>query len=109
MEFLSRELSSFSQSVKVKEKINRNSLFLLFRFGETNQLFNQLITHIVQSFENKYYHSQMMDFINQYPSSSQTQQLAIDQILLNVEWLNNGMAEYLDDAISAGDRRHTKK
>jgi hypothetical protein len=81
----------------------------VYRFGETNQLFNQLITHIVQSFENKYYYSQMINFINQYPSSTQNQQLAIDQILMNVEWLNDGLAEYLDDAISAGDRRHTKK
>jgi hypothetical protein len=51
----------------------------------------------------------MINFINQYPSSTQNQQLAIDQILMNVEWLNDGLAEYLDDAISAGDRRHTKK
>jgi len=51
----------------------------------------------------------MINFINEYPSSSQTQQLAIDQILINVDWLNNGSAEYLDDAISAGDRLKSKK
>jgi hypothetical protein len=51
----------------------------------------------------------MADFIDQYPSSSQTQQLALDQIYINVGWLDDGLAEYLDDAISAGDRRQTKK
>jgi len=51
----------------------------------------------------------MINFINQYPSSSQSQQLAIDQILINVNWLINGLAESLDDAISAGDKLKSKK
>jgi hypothetical protein len=51
----------------------------------------------------------MTNFINEYPSSSQNQRLAIDQILINVNWLTNGLAEYLDDAISAGDRLKSKK
>ena len=82
---------------------------IFYRYGETNQLFNQLILNIVHSFENRYYTSQMADFINQYPSSSLTQQLALDQIYINVGWLNDGLAEYLDDAISAGEKRQAKK
>lgn len=78
------------------------------RFGPSNHLFNQLIINLVQSFENKYFYSQMIDFVNQFPSSSQTQQLAMDQILINIKWLNDGLAEYLDDAISVADRLHSK-
>ncbi len=50
----------------------------------------------------------MTDFINQYPSASKSQQLAKDQILMNFEWLIDGMAEYLNDAISAGDRHNSE-
>ena len=50
----------------------------------------------------------MIDFINQYPSSSQSQQLAVDQILINFEWLIDGLAASLDNAISAGDRHSSK-
>lgn len=45
----------------------------------------------------------MLNFINQYPSPSQAQQLALDQILINFDWLINGMAKSLDDAISGAD------
>ena len=51
----------------------------------------------------------MVDFMNEYPSSSKNQQLAKDQILMNFEWLIDGMGESLDSAISAGDRRNSKK
>jgi hypothetical protein len=51
----------------------------------------------------------MINFVNQYPSSSANQQLALDQIQINVQWLSNGLAEYLDDAISVGDRINSKK
>ncbi|CAF0756114.1 unnamed protein product [Adineta steineri] len=82
---------------------------LLQRYGETNRLFNQLIVNIVQSFENEYYYFQMVNFINQYPSASKSQQLAKDQILMNFEWILDGMAESLDDAISAGDKLNSKQ
>jgi hypothetical protein len=50
----------------------------------------------------------MNDFIDQYPSSSKSQQLAVDQILMNFEWLIDGLAENLDNAISGGDRLNSK-
>jgi hypothetical protein len=46
----------------------------------------------------------MKNFIQQYPSSSPSQQLAVEQILMNFEWLVNGLAENLDNAIAGGDR-----
>ncbi|CAF0931516.1 unnamed protein product [Rotaria sordida] len=86
-----------------------NYLNLLHRFGRTNRLFNQLIANIAQSFENEYYYHEMIIFVNQNPSPSQFQQLAIDQILMNIEWLTNGMARSLDDAISGADKSGSKK
>ncbi|CAF1062451.1 unnamed protein product [Adineta ricciae] len=77
---------------------------LLATYGETNRLFNQLITNIVQTFENEYYYFQMQNFVSEFPSSSQYQKLASDQIIINFLWLLDGMAESLDGAVSAGDR-----
>lgn len=71
----------------------------LNRFGRTNPLFNQLILELVQSLENKYYRSQLTNFINQHPSSSPIRLLAMEQIELNIHWLTNGLAENLDGAI----------
>ncbi|CAF3111207.1 unnamed protein product [Rotaria sp. Silwood2] len=85
-----------------------NYLALLYRFGRTNRLFNQLIANIAQSFENSYYYHEMITFINQNPSPSQFQQLAVDQISMNFEWLINGMTKALDDAISAADKSGSK-
>jgi hypothetical protein len=51
----------------------------------------------------------MMSFIDQYPSSSQNQQLALDQISINFDWLINGMAEALDDAISSADKHNSEE
>ncbi|CAF1272210.1 unnamed protein product [Rotaria sp. Silwood1] len=82
---------------------------LLYRFGRTNRLFNQLIASIAQSFENKYYYQEMVTFINQNPSPTQFQQLAVDQIQMNFEWLVDGMAKSLDDAISVADKSGSKK
>ncbi|UJR37821.1 hypothetical protein I4U23_030511 [Adineta vaga] len=82
---------------------------LLATYGESNRLFNQLITNIVQSFENEYYYMEMMNFINEFPSLSKSQQLAKDQILINFIWLLDGMAEGLDAAISAGERIDLQK
>ena len=45
----------------------------------------------------------MMNFIQQYPSAFQSQPMAVDQILMNFEWLINGLAENLDDAIAGAD------
>lgn len=50
----------------------------------------------------------MLDFIQQYPSSSQSQQQALDQILMNFEWLIDGLAQDLDNAISGRDRTASK-
>jgi hypothetical protein len=41
-------------------------IYFAFRFGDTNLLFNQLITYIVQSFENEYYYSQVIKFYEYY-------------------------------------------
>ena len=90
-------------SIGKRISLDKNSKYpgILFRFGSTNHLFNQLLLDLVQSFENKYYESQLINFINQYPHSSSIQQLAIEQIRLNIHWVNDGLAEYLDDAITS--------
>ncbi|CAM4813065.1 unnamed protein product [Rotaria magnacalcarata] len=86
-----------------------NYMMLLDRFGTSNRLFNQLITNIAQSFENEYYYFEMINFVNQYPSSSHYQQLAIDQILVNFEWFIDGFADTLDKAISPVNKPVSKK
>jgi len=72
-----------------------------FSFGETNRLFNQLILNIVQSFENQFYYQQLKNFLNQYSIVTQYQQLALEQVEMNVKWLNNGKAEALNNAIAS--------
>ena len=74
---------------------------LSFSFGETNRLFNQLILNIVQSFENQFYYQQLKNFLNQYSIVTQYQQLALEQVEMNVKWLNNGKAEALNNAIAS--------
>lgn len=51
----------------------------------------------------------MVNFINDYPSPSKHQKLALDQIQMNYEWLNDGMARSLDDALSAVDHVKPEK
>ena len=45
----------------------------------------------------------MMNFIQQYPSPFLSQQIAVDQILMNFEWLVDSLAENLDEAITGTD------
>lgn len=50
----------------------------------------------------------MMKFIQTYPNPSKYQQIAFDQVLLNFEWLIDGLAQSLDNAISGADKKAAK-
>lgn len=82
---------------------------LLEMFGTNNRIFNQLINSIAQSFENEFYFEQMQEFILKYRSPSPTQKQALDQILINFQWLGDGLANELDVAITTIDRAQPKK
>lgn len=51
----------------------------------------------------------MIEFINDYPSASRFQRLAVDQILINFVWLLDGYAEDLNVAITAADKANSKQ